>query len=90
MKRRLPVVALLGFALAFSACKEERSERVAASYNSAAQRTERPLPVPPPQKVTIGLDAIPTEEDYEARAAATITEANLQVKLAELELESRL
>lgn len=87
MTRSALWVSVLGLALASSACKEERSERVAASYSSAAQRTERPLPVPQPQKLTVGLDAVPAEEDYEVRATSAITEANLQAKLAELEHE---
>jgi hypothetical protein len=37
--------------------------------------------------VAVGIDAIPTEEDYEERAASAITEANLTSKLAELEKE---
>jgi len=68
-------------------CREERSERVAASYSSVTKPTFLPQPLPPPQKATVGVDAIPTEEDYEERAATTITEANLVSKLTELEKE---
>jgi hypothetical protein len=91
MKRKLLLALFLTLALAVSACKEQRSERVAASYSSAAQRTERAFPTPaPPQKPLTGLDAIPVEEDYEARAASSITDANLETKLAELERELHL
>lgn len=90
MKRGVLGVGVLGAVLASTACKEERSERVAASYSTWVQRTERALPKPQPQKLTVGQDAIPAEEDYEVRAASTITEANLQTKLAELEHELQL
>ncbi|HET7542031.1 MAG TPA: hypothetical protein VFK05_19325 [Polyangiaceae bacterium] len=90
MKSRLPLVFSLLLALAVSACNEQRSERVAASYSSAAKRDARPFREPPqPQRPPSGLDAVPVEEDYEARAAANITEANLEAKLAELERELR-
>jgi len=83
---------LLAFALGSnSACNSERSHRVAASYSSSAKRTERPFPAPRhPQEPRSGIDAVPAEEDYEARAASHITEANLKTKLAEIEQELRL
>jgi hypothetical protein len=90
MKRSLalPSAVLACFTL-FCGCKQSRSERVAASYSSVSKPTI--LPVPPavraPQKATVGIEAIPTEEDYEERALATINEANLIRKLAELEKE---
>jgi hypothetical protein len=88
MTRRRVLAIFLTFALGSGACKEERSQRVAASYSSVAERTERPFPTPaPPRKPPIGLDAIPVEEDYEARAASSITGENLETKLAELERE---
>jgi len=90
MKRSLLLLAGLVLAPASTACKAERSERIAASYSSAAQRTERPLPHLQPHPLAVGLDAIPAEEDYEVRAARAITEANLQAKLAELEHELEL
>ncbi|HEY0465740.1 MAG TPA: hypothetical protein VGC79_16115 [Polyangiaceae bacterium] len=91
MNRARLVAVSLGVALATTACKEERSHRVAASYSSAAQRTERPFRAPaPPQQAALGMEAIPTEEDYEVRAAQAISDANLQAKLAELERELRL
>jgi uncharacterized lipoprotein len=91
MKRKLSVILALALALLSAACKkEERSERVAASYSTFTKATERPLPKQEPQKVTVGIDAVPVEEDYEARAASSITEANLSAKLAELERELRL
>lgn len=86
MKRQLQVAAVLGLALAVSACKGERSERVAASYSSAAKATERPLGQREPPSAA-RLDAVPAEEDYEVQAAASISEANLQAKVAELERE---
>jgi hypothetical protein len=91
MKRGLWVAFSLALALGLAACNTERSERVAASYSSAAKRTERPSPKPAqPQQPPIGLDAVPVEEEYEARAASAITEANLTAKLAEIEQELRL
>jgi hypothetical protein len=81
----------LALALGVPACNSERSERVAASYSSAAKRTERPFPKPArAQQSPIGIDAVPVEEEYEARAASTITEDNLTAKLAEIEQELRL
>ncbi|HYQ43922.1 MAG TPA: hypothetical protein VER11_18200 [Polyangiaceae bacterium] len=91
MKFELSTALLLGFALGTSACNSERSQRVAASYSSAAERTERPFPTTHRrQEPPTGIEAVPTEEDYEARAASSITETNLKEKLAELEQELRL
>jgi hypothetical protein len=89
MKRQWLLILLLALALVSAACKE-RSERVAASYSTVTKATERPLPTRQPQAVAVGIDAVPVEEDYEVRAAASITEANLAEKLAELEREQRL
>jgi len=90
MKRQLGLILLLALALVSVACKEERSKRVAASYSSVTKATERPLPTREPQAVSVGVNAVPVEEDYEVRAASSITEANLAAKLAELERELRL
>jgi hypothetical protein len=86
------VLALLCVATAISAvaCKAERAERVAASYSSVTKPTTKPPPPPrsrPPDKIVVGLASIPVEESYEERAASTITEANLQAKVSELEKE---
>lgn len=86
MKHRLQLATVLSLALAVSACKGERSERVAASYSSATKATEYPLPKREPEAAA-RLDAVPAEEDYEVQAAASITLANLQAKVAELERE---
>ena len=61
---------------------------MAASYSSATQPTY-PSSVPQrmPARAPVGLDAVPTEEDYEERAAANINEANLVSKLTDLEKE---
>jgi len=61
---------------------------VAASYSSVTRPTH-PSSVHQrtPVQAPVGLDAIPTEEDYEERAAANIAEANLVSKLTELEKE---
>jgi len=90
MKRQHGVILLLALALVSAACKQERSERVAASYSTVSKATERPLPTRERQAVAVGIDAVPVEEDYEARAASSITDANLAAKLAELERELRL
>jgi hypothetical protein len=89
MKRQLGVGLLLTAALVGAACKE-RSERMAASYSTVSKPTERPLKARQPQAIAVGVDAVPVEEDYEVRAASSITEANLAAKLAELERELRL
>jgi len=90
MTHTLRAALLLGLALSALACQEERAQRVAASYSSVARRTERPFPTPrPTPKPLAGIDAVPAEEDYEARAAATITEENFEAKLTELEQELR-
>ena len=69
-------------------CKEERTHRVAASYSSVTRPTyPSSVPQRTPAQAPVGLDAIPTEEDFEERAAANITEANLVSKLTELEKE---
>jgi hypothetical protein len=87
MMRAVAVLALLAAALFAAGCKQERSQRVAASYSTVSKATERPLPAREPPKLTSGISAVPVEEDYEARAASTITEANLNSELAELERE---
>lgn len=90
MKAALQIAFLVGFALSMAGCKEDRAQRVAESYSTAAKRTERPFPASAePRKLAIGIDAIPAEEDYEAEAAVSITEANLKLKLSELEEELR-
>ena len=89
MTRPMAVGLLLAAALVSVAC-QERSERMAASYSTVSKATERPLPTRAPQAVAVGIDAVPVEEDYEVRAASSITEANLAAKLAELEREQRL
>lgn len=68
-------------------CKEERSQRVAASYSSVTRPSHERAPQRAPAAPALGLDAIPTEEEYEERAAATITATNLVSKLTELEKE---
>jgi hypothetical protein len=91
MKRQRAFILLVALALLSAACKEERSERVAASYSTVSKATERPVPTRRvPQAVAVGTDAVPVEEDYEARATSSITDANLAAKLAELERELRL
>jgi hypothetical protein len=70
-----------------SGCREDRRERVAASYSSVSKPTFVPPPAHVPDKMAVGIDAIPTEEDYEERAATAISDANLARKLAELERE---
>ena len=91
MKQKLAVMVALALALVSGACKkEERRERVAASYSSVSKATERPMPTREPPTAAVGTDGVPVEEDYEVRAAASITEANLAAKLAELERELRL
>jgi len=88
MKRPLALWSLLfvGLLLVWG-CQEDRSQRVAASYSSVSKPTFSPPPVRVPAKAAVGIEAIPTEEDYEERAATTITDANLARKLAELEKE---
>ena len=98
MTRQLVVILLLlTGALVSPACKEQRSERIAASYRTVSKASGRPLPSREPlavsggsAKMAVGTDAVPVEEDYEARAASSITEANFAAKLAELERELRL
>jgi hypothetical protein len=91
MNRNLRLVVLavaVGLLPAVVACKSSRSERVAASYSSVTKPTYQPPPAPrPPEKLIVGIDSIPTEEEYEVRAASTITDANLPAKLSELERE---
>lgn len=85
------VVASLGALLATSACSKDRSERVAASYSSVTKPASSTPPRPPPSPApSVGLDAIPVEEDYEERAASTISADNLQARLVELEKEMSL
>ena len=81
---------LLALLLLGAACNGSRSERVAASYSTVTKPTERSLPGDEPRRATSAIEAIPVEEDYEVRAAASITEANLAAKLLELERELRL
>ena len=87
MKRLLAVVCLVSIAAISAACKEKRTERVAASYSTETQPNYRSAPPFQPQKVPVGIDAVPVEEDYEVRAASTITGDDVQAKLAELERE---
>jgi len=89
MKRWL-LVSLCAAAVVGQACKSERSQRVAASYSSVTQPTYREPPKREPQKVLVGVEGIPTEEEYEDRAATSISEANVDAKLAELEKEMSL
>jgi len=89
MKRGLFVVLLVGCGVSVTACREQRSQRVAASYSSAAKRTEHAFPAPSPQKPTLGIDAVPAEEDYQAHAAATIDDTNLEKELSAVERELR-
>jgi len=90
MRCRIVLLALFGAPLLSVGCKEKRSERVAASYSTVTQATERPLPAHEAQKVPVGVDAVPVEEDYEVRATSSINEANMKAKLAEIEQELRL
>lgn|GEM_PF-1314083 len=89
MKRSL-AIGVIGLACLClgGGCKEERSHRVAASYSSVTRPTD-PSSLPPrtPARAPVGLDAIPTEEDYEERAATNITDANWVSKLTEFEKE---
>ncbi len=52
--------------------------------------TYREPPKRDPQRALVGVDGIPTEEEYEDRASTTITEANVAAQLAELEKEMSL
>jgi len=90
MKRGPISMGVLAAALLSVGCKEDRAERVAASYSTVTKATERPLAMREPPKAPEGVDAVPVEEDYEARADSSITEANFKAKLAELEQELRL
>ncbi len=89
MTRALQALFALALALP-TACKEKRPERVAASYSSVTKPSEQPAAPPrsrPPDKLVVGIESIPVEESYEERAATSITEANLQAKVSELEKE---
>ncbi|MEI9935994.1 MAG: hypothetical protein WDO69_02090 [Pseudomonadota bacterium] len=86
MKRPL-ALTLIALACLTSSCREERSHRVSASYSSVSKPTYLPAPKRAPAKAVLGIAGIPTEEDYEERAEASITEANLASKLKELEKE---
>ena len=83
--KRVVLVALL--AAVSVGCRADRPKRVATSYSSLTKPTFHPVPSAQPAKVPDGVDAIPAEEDYEARASATISEANLQAQLIALENE---
>jgi len=89
MKVALAALAGLSLAVGLSACDQQRAERVAASYSSSTKPAERPLPLPTAVAPVVGTDAVPVEEEYEVRAASSITPANLQAKLSELEQELR-
>ena len=78
------VLALVTLAMG---CKHDRTERVAASYSSVTKPTFHPVPKATAEPVPVGTDSVPTEEEYEERAANTITEANLKAQLTALEHE---
>lgn len=88
--------ALLALALSSLPSCKERSERVAASYSSVTKPSPA-LPASadpraaarlrPSDSAIIGLDTIPVEESYEERAEKSITDANLEAKVSELEKE---
>ena len=82
------VVACLSV-LAFVGCKEDRPKRVAASYSTVTKPTFHPVPKldAQAQQLPVGTDGVPTEEDYEARAESTITDANREAQLTALENE---
>jgi len=86
----LPALVGLSLALGLSGCNEQRAERVAASYSSSTKPSGNPLPLPRAATPAVGTDAVPVEEEYEVRAASSITPSNLQAKLSELEQELRL
>lgn len=95
MKRALLLAVTLPLVILglLAGCKEKRAERVAESYSSVTKPSD-PLPPAPrragpraPDKLAVGLDSIPVEESYEERAASTISEANLQERVTELEKE---
>ena len=88
MKRLLIVIAAV--VLLVQACKSERSQRVAASYSSVTKPVYREPPHRDSQQAQVGIEGIPTEEEYEDRAATTISEGNVAAKLAELEKEMSL
>jgi hypothetical protein len=88
MKRAFAAAWVLWVSLVVAWGCKDRNERVAASYSSVSKPTLSPRPVRVPEKkVAVGIDAIPTEEDYEERAATAINDANLVRKLTELEQE---
>lgn len=87
MRRFLGTVLLGAVTLAGTGCERDRTERMAESYSTASKPTYREPPRPPPQIAPTGLAAISVEEDYEERAAITITAANLEAQLSELEKE---
>ena len=93
MLRSLVLAGML-FGVAFaSGC--QRSERAETQAEPEAVREDEPAPAPHAQRPestsrqpkTRVTDGIPTEEDYEAEAAALITPATLEAELAKLEAE---
>jgi len=88
------VLAGIVFGTAFaSGC--QRSERAETQAQAEAAVEEEPPPAAHAQRPettsrqpkTRVADGIPTEEDYEAEAAALITPATLDAELAKLEAE---
>ena len=95
MKRvpKRPALAALWLASALIAsvgCKHDRPKRVAASYSSVTKPSALRLPQRAPERAPVGIDSIPTEEEYEERAEKTITEANALQQLSLLEKEMTL
>jgi hypothetical protein len=87
MSRVQVMAAALALVVLATGCKHDRTERVAASYSSVTKPTFHPVPKVAAEPVTVGTDSVPTEEEYEERAASTITEANLEAQLSVLEHE---
>jgi hypothetical protein len=77
VRRFLTIAGLASCALALAGCKHDRSKAIAASYSSVTK----------PTPVAVAL--IPVEEEYEARAAVEITQANLAEQVSALEHELR-
>lgn len=84
MREAILVACLACTLLLDTSCKQDRAQRVAASFSSVSQPAQRRRFTSPARPPDPGM---PVEEDYEDQARSSITAENVRTKLLEFEAE---
>jgi len=85
MKSSVSIACAILLIAAFVAC--DKKEAPAPEATSAQTASAAPVPPPAPPPVTVAVDSIPAEEQYESEVEKEVTPANFEQKLDALDKE---